>query len=212
MAASSLNDQPNGALRQEQILQECAAWVTQHLPPGLPPSARRAAVQNMRAGLEASFWRSLILRIQNAELTEKDLEELRFRLFRGACCEAAKRVEMMERGEEMERWRYVPRYENGASYYLENLGYCFNTTYDYRKLWFEFQLQLERTALPDNWVREQAMQYEAYLNRLFQAPHWRWDGRTNSFVEISDSKWVDGHGVVQPNPDSVRGTTERYSR
>lgn len=213
MRFASVDDLPNTLSQREQLTRGCVEWVARHLPVGLPPSARRSALRNVQSGLNPEFWRNLILKYQTSELTEADLQELRFRLFRNACCEAAQTVAAHEGMAEVDRFRYHPwRTENGRDLYKENLEYEFNTIYDMRKLWFEFQLQLERTALPERMVAEQAKYYEDCLNRRFRVPHWGWDPGTFTFVEISDSKPVDSRGDEQPNKDTLRGLLDRYER
>ena len=212
MQLTSGNGAVNPLSPQGRLTRDCMDWVAQKLPPGLPPSVRRDALLHAPDNLKPDFRKHLILRYQLGEFSQEDLEELRLRLFREACCQAASRVELMDRVYEMERWRYVPRFENGETFYMENLGYTYNTTYDPRKPRFEFQLQLEAAVLPPSRVTEQGMDYETQLNRLFLAPHWRYDSRTNTFTEISSSQWRDGSGVLHPNPGLVRGTTEKYSK
>lgn len=212
MRFANVDDIPNTLSQRQQLTRDCMDWVAQYLPAGLPPSVRRDALSRANARLNPNFWRHLILQYQTGEFTEADQQELCLQLFREACSVAASQVERMDRVYEMERWRYVPRFQDGVTFYLENLDYVYNTTYDYRKPWFEFQLQLERTVLPAARVTEQGLKYETALNRPFLAPHWRYDSPSNVFVEISDSKWVDGSGTEHPNPGLIRGTTERYSR
>ena len=197
-----------------QLTQDCAEWVRQRLPVGLPPSARRAAIQNMTSRLNPGFRASLILKYQNREITDQEIEELRFQLFRSACCEAAQTVAVHEGMAEVDRWRWreSPHGTAANPRYLENLEYEFNAIYDMRKLWFEFQLQLERTALPPKRVAEQAAYYEDCLNKRFRTPHWRWDPGTFTFAEISDSKYVDGNGREQPNEKTLDGLIDRYAR
>lgn len=199
--------------KREQDLQSCRAWVEQHLPPGLPPSARRAALKNMATGLDGKFLRSMIQKYQTGEISDRDLEELRFQMFRSACREAASTVASHEGMDEANRWRYhLWRSENGQDLYKENLEYQFDAIYDMRKLWFEFQLQLERAVLPPRRVAEQAEYYENCLNNRFRTPHWRWDPGTFTFVEISHSRLVDGRGVEQPNEKTLRGLLDRFER
>lgn len=50
------------------------------------------------------------------------------------------------------------------------------------------------------------------MNKRFRVPHWRWDPGTFTFVEISDSKYVDGSGVEQPNSETLDGLIDRYAR
>lgn len=194
--------------------QDCLEWVKQRLPAGLPPSARRAAIRYLTEWLGPGFWRSLSLDYQGREFTAQDLQELRFRLFRTACREAAHMVAASEGSSETDRWRYSmsPRGTAARPLYRENLNYEFNAIYDQRKLWFEFQLQLERTVLPADRVAAQAAEYEQCLNKWFRVPHWRWDPQSFTFAEISDSKQVDGNGVEQPNEKTYDGLIDRYAR
>lgn len=207
-------DNANYFTQVSQMKQDCLEWVKQRLPVGLPPSARRAAIHEAENHPEPGFKRELILKFQTRAITERDLEELRYRMFRSACCEAARTVAVHEGMDEVDRWRYrvSPHSTAAKQRYQENLQYEFNAIYDMRKLWFEFQLQLERTALPPKRVAEQAASYEDCMNKRFRVPHWRWDPATFTFVEIGDSKYVDGHGVEQPNPETLDGLIDRYAR
>ena len=207
-------DNANSFSQVSQLKRDCLEWVKQRLPVGLPPSARRAAIRDAANDLETGFKRELILKIQNCEITKGDMEELRFRMFRSACSSAAQTVAAHEGMSEVDRWRYreSPRGTAAKPRYQENPEYEFNAIYDMRKLWFEFQLQLERTALPPKRVAEQAAYYEACMNKRFRVPHWRWDPGTFTFVEISDSKYVDGSGVEQPNSETLDGLIDRYAR
>lgn len=188
-------------------------WIDRQLPAGLPPSARRGALSRVRAALGSNFWITLMRDFENRPFTPEEEEKVRFKLFRTACNEAARCVTGSEGMAEVDRWRYrVWRTENGQDLYKENPEYEFNAIYDMRKLWFEFQLQLERTTLPEDWVAEQAKTYEDCLNLRYAAPHWRWDPGTFTFLEISDSKLLDGKGAEQPNPQTLRGLIDRYAR
>ena len=207
---SEIPRSPGDRARVEQLYLD---WIDRQLPAGVPPSARRAALRRCREQIGPHFWNQLALKFENRPFTPADEEAVRFELFRIACSSAADCISTHEGMAEVDRWRYHPWKEvDGQLCYKENLEYVYDAIYDDRKVWFEMQLQLERTTLPPDWVAKQAWDYEAKLNLRFRTPHWRWDPRTFTFLEISHSKIVDAHGVEQPGPGTVIGLLDRYAR
>ena len=188
-------------------------WINRRLPAGLPPSARREALGECRARLDSSFWARLAAQYEARPFLPEDEETIRFSLFRAACQRAAEQVSAMEGSAETDRWRYLDwGLKDGKRWFKENLSYEFDAVYDRRKVWFEMQLQLERTTLPFDWVERQAERYEEQMNLRFTAPHWRWDPDTFTFLEISHSRQADAQGIPHPNDADRIELTDRYAR
>lgn len=185
-------------------------WIISRLPKDLPSEVMsyitRAIDDNFGgyvSGLQ--FWaygeRGLSNELMYAATDEDDL---RLWLFEQAAFHTAMKMELIIRHAEEKNWRYVHDHaEHGIWIYRENPQYKYNAIHDSRKYWMEYELRLLHSVFSEErWIKKVRV-YEDYMNKWFRIKHWRYDVKAMCFIEISDSKEFDTHGVQQPAEGTV---------
>ena len=184
-------------------------WIISHLPKDIPTEV---VDDSIRFG-ELYVDENLIVWSEGERGGPDDIlyqatdeVDLRFWTFGEVCSSIASEMELRNRKQEEMSWRYVRDHVEGEHWvYRENKNFRYNAIHDFRKSWFEKELQLLKPVVPNEQWERKSKEREKLMNYWFKSPHWILNRDKVCFEEVSDSKEIHDfrNPMEEPRPGSI---------
>ena len=125
---------------------------------------------------------------EDVTISFKPVEEGRINLFRYICMEIASNKAIVHRDANSYKWRYYIQSGYHTLVVSERPNYVYNAIEDISVFTYEEYLRLILPGVSiEDWKKD-VVKYTSMLNNKFTAPHWKFDEKSMSFVEISGSR------------------------